>query len=263
MVSRFKTHEGSVIAPQGFLVYNQMVVPYMDKLWRSNMRENKRARRERLSAALEGLEKAYPEAKPALEFSSPFELLVATMLSAQCTDKQVNKTTRTLFPVYHTAEAFAGLDEDTLCGYIKGCGLYRAKSKNIIAAAKILTRDYGGEVPADRDALMELPGVGRKTANVVVSNAFNIDAIAVDTHVFRVANRIGLAAAKDVLNTEKQLMESIPQAKWSKAHHWLIYHGRGVCSARNPKCAACPISAYCGDYINREEIGRAIKPPAP
>ncbi len=209
------------------------------------MRESKAKKKERLDNALAALEKAYPDAKPELDFTSPFELLIATMLSAQCTDKQVNRTTAVLFPLYDTAEAFAALDEDTLLPLIRGCGLYKTKGKNIIAACKILVERYGGEVPCERDALMELPGVGRKTANVVVSNAFGTPAIAVDTHVFRVANRIGFADAENVLDTEKQLMENIPENKWSIAHHWLIFHGRRVCAARNPKCDICTVRDYC------------------
>ncbi len=209
------------------------------------MRESKKAAAERRNGALEALRRAYPDAAPQLEFSSPFELLIATMLSAQCTDKQVNKTTAALFPLYNTAEAFASLSEEELDPYIKSCGLYKTKGKNIIAASRILMENYGGEVPKDRDMLTKLPGVGRKTANVVISNAFGIPAIAVDTHVFRVANRIGLTNAKDVLHTEMQLMENIPREDWSDAHHWLIFHGRRVCSARNPACEGCPVKEYC------------------
>ncbi len=194
---------------------------------------------------LAALRAAYPNPKPALEFSSPFELLIATMLSAQCTDKQVNKCTRVLFQHYHTPEAFAALQQEELAPYIKGCGLYRTKGKNIIATSQLLLTQFGGEVPADRDALMTLPGVGRKTANVVVSNAFQIPAIAVDTHVFRVANRMGLACAKNVLETEKQLMAAIPEEDWGDAHHWIIFHGRQVCSARNPKCGSCCVADIC------------------
>ncbi len=216
------------------------------------MRESKKAAAARRSAALAALEQAYPDAAPQLDFSTPFELLVATMLSAQCTDKQVNKTTAVLFPLYNTAAAFAALSEEELNPLIKSCGLYKTKGKNIIATSRILMERYGGEVPADRDALMELPGVGRKTANVVVSNAFGIPAIAVDTHVFRVANRIGLADAKDVLQTEKQLMENIPKENWSIAHHWLIFHGRRVCAARNPACEGCVVREYCGFIKDRK-----------
>lgn len=197
------------------------------------------------------LQNAYPEPKSELEFSTPFELLVATILSAQSTDKQVNICTRALFPVYNLAEQFAALEEETLFEYIKTCGLYKSKGRNIIAMSKILLKDYNGEVPKTREALMRLNGVGRKTANVVLSNAFNIPAIAVDTHVFRVANRIGIANAKDVLKTELQLMEAIPKELWSKAHHYLILHGRRVCMSRNPKCVSCALNAYC-EWYRRE-----------
>lgn len=195
--------------------------------------------------ALAALCANYPHPKPELLFDSPYELLVATMLSAQSTDRQVNICTRRLFPVYNTAAKIAALTEDELFPYIKSCGLYLTKGRNIIAASKLLMEKYGGDVPPDRDALTELPGVGRKTANVVVSNAFQIPAIAVDTHVFRVANRIGLANAKDVLNTEKQLMAAIPEADWGDAHHWLIFHGRRVCDARKPRCENCCVNDVC------------------
>ena len=198
--------------------------------------------------ALRLLEAAYPDAKPALEFSSPFELLVATMLSAQCTDKQVNRCTRELFPLYHTPAQFAALTPEILEPYIHSCGFYHAKGQHVIAAARVLCGEYGGEVPADRDALTKLPGVGRKTANVVVSNAFGIPAIAVDTHVFRVANRIGLAEADTVEKTERQLMANIPEANWGRAHHWLIYHGRQVCAARRPLCESCCLAGVCAFY---------------
>lgn len=195
--------------------------------------------------ALRILEQSYPDAKPALEFGSPFELLVATMLSAQCTDRQVNLCTRTLFPLYNTPEQFASLSLSELEPYIHSCGFFHTKGKHIIETAQILCRDFGGQVPADRDKLTTLPGVGRKTANVVVSNAFGIPAIAVDTHVFRVANRIGLTEATTVEKTEQQLMQNIPKDEWSRAHHWLIYHGRQVCSAQRPKCESCPLLGLC------------------
>lgn len=203
--------------------------------------------------ALALLEKAYPDAKPALEFANPFELLVATMLSAQCTDKQVNKCTRVLFPIANTPEKIAAMTEEELDGYIHSCGFYRTKGKHILETANILLAQYGGEVPKDRDVLTTLPGVGRKTANVVVSNAFGVPAIAVDTHVFRVSNRIGLAEASTVEKTEAQLMENIPKADWGKAHHWLIYHGRQVCAAQRPKCETCPVAAVCETFQGKKE----------
>lgn len=216
------------------------------------MKETKKDKKERLNKALQLLAEAYPDAKPQLDFTNAFELLIATMLSAQCTDKQVNKCTAELFKLYSTPEAFAALEPEELEPHIKGCGLFKTKAKNIVAACRQLVKNYNGMVPEDRDILMTLPGVGRKTANVVVSNAFGMDAIAVDTHVFRVSNRIGFADAKDVLNTEKQLMENIPKEQWSIAHHWIIYHGRQVCAARNPKCESCTLKECCKDYLNRK-----------
>ena len=207
---------------------------------------------DRVQLALAALAAAYPSPKPELKFTTPYELLVATMLSAQCTDKQVNKCTEKLFADYNTPEEMAKLSEDELFPYIKSCGLYQTKGKNIIATSKLLLEQYGGEVPRDRDALTSLPGVGRKTANVVVSNAFHIPAIAVDTHVFRVANRIGIAEAKDVLNTEKQLMAAIPEEDWGDAHHWLIFHGRRVCDARKPDCEHCCVNMVC-EYYHRTQ----------
>lgn len=187
----------------------------------------------------------YPDAKAELDFSSPFELLVATILSAQCTDKQVNKATAVLYEEYNTPEQFAVMAETQLEPYIHSCGFFRTKGKNIIATSKLIVSEHGGQVPMNLDALIALPGVGRKTANVVLSNAFGIPAIAVDTHVFRVANRIGLANAKDVLQTEQQLMKAIPKGQWSISHHLLIFHGRRCCSARKPNCENCVIAEYC------------------
>ncbi|MEG1524315.1 MAG: endonuclease III [Clostridia bacterium] len=202
----------------------------------------------KIKQALGILAETYADAKPALEFTTPFELLVATMLSAQCTDKQVNKCTRVLFPVANTPAAFAAMTEEELSPYIKSCGFFHTKGKHIIATAQLLTTAYGGEVPAEIDALTTLPGVGRKTANVVASNAFGIPAIAVDTHVFRVSNRMGLAEASTVEKTEQQLMRNIPKSDWGKAHHWLIYHGRQICAAQRPKCEICPLSGVCVQF---------------
>lgn len=206
---------------------------------------------EKRAQALHILKQTYPDAKPALNFRSPFELLVATMLSAQCTDKQVNKCTAVLFPKYNTPEAFAALDFETLEPYIKSCGFYRMKGLHILEMSKILAEQYHGEVPQTLEELTRLPGVGRKTANVVLSNAFHVPAIAVDTHVFRVSNRIGLAEAKDVEHTERQLMANIPQEDWGDAHHWLIYHGRQVCAAQRPKCDICTLKEICTYAIHR------------
>ena len=218
---------------------------------------------ERQKAALAALAALYPDAKPALEFSSPYELLVATMLSAQCTDKQVNRCTRDLFPIANTAAAMAKLTEEQLFPYIKSCGFYNTKGRHILETSRLLVERYGGEVPQDRDALTLLPGVGRKTANVVVSNAFGIPAIAVDTHVFRVSNRIGLAHAPNVEKTERQLMAAIPESDWSRAHHWLICHGRRVCAAQRPKCATCAVAPYCEFFAGKSEPASATaKKPA-
>lgn len=196
------------------------------------------------------LERLYPNAGPELHFTNPFETLIATMLSAQCTDKQVNKVTEKLFARFQTPAQLAALTPEELEPWIKGCGVYHNKAKNIVNCCRILCERYGGEVPADWEALQTLPGVGRKTANVVYANAFGGDCIAVDTHVFRVSNRLGLANAKNVLKTELQLQEAIPKSDWSKAHHWLIYHGRRVCHARNPKCAACTLRDLCAHPLD-------------
>ena len=208
--------------------------------------------RETKNKILEKLEEMYPDAKPELIFSNPYETLVATMLSAQCTDKQVNKVTAELFKVANTPEQMLALGEEKLMDMIHSCGFFRMKGKHILETSRILVEKYGGEVPADRDTLTELPGVGRKTANVVVSNAFHIPAIAVDTHVFRVSNRIGLAEAKTVEKTEEQLMAHIPREDWSDAHHWIIFHGRRVCAAQRPRCAGCALNQICDFYTRKD-----------
>ncbi|MCI0502247.1 MAG: endonuclease III [Fusobacteria bacterium] len=194
---------------------------------------------------IEGLLKEYPEAKAELDFSNPFELLVATILSAQTTDVQVNKVTEKLFKIAGTPEKLGAMSENELIEYIKSIGLYKNKSKNLISMSKQLLEKHDGIVPATREELEKLPGVGRKTANVVLSNAFDIPALAVDTHVFRVANRLGLVAGKDVLATEIELLKVVPKEHWSKMHHCLIFHGRRVCSARSPKCDSCTLSTLC------------------
>lgn len=208
----------------------------------------------RYKRIMDKLAAEYPEAETELNFTTPFELLVATILSAQTTDRQVNKVTAELFKKYNTAEDFARLTPEELAEEIKSIGLYRNKSRFIIEASKILLEKYDGEVPASREELMKLPGVGRKTANVILSSAFNRAAIAVDTHVFRVANRIGLANSDDVLGVEKQLMERVPESLWSKLHHWLIFHGRRVCKARNPACSSCVLKEDCLYYNKRGEF---------
>lgn len=194
------------------------------------------------------LEELYPHAKAELNFSNPFELLIATILSAQCTDVRVNKVTQKLFKEYKTPEDYLKLSEEELGEKIRSCGFYNNKSKNILGTCEMLVKEYGGNVPDTREELMKLPGVGRKTANVVLSNAFSKDAIAVDTHVFRVSNRIGLSNSDNVLDTEKDLMRNIEKIMWSKAHHLLIFHGRRICKARKPLCEKCPLDSYCIYY---------------
>ncbi len=197
---------------------------------------------EQILATLEGL---YGQEQCGLDFDTPFELLIATILSAQCTDVRVNIVTSDLFENYNTPETILLLGEEGLLAKIKTCGLAKTKARNIILTCHRLLTEYNGVVPAQMDELITLPGVGRKTANVVMSNAFNIPAIAVDTHVFRVSRRIGLAAGKTVLEVEKELMNIIPQNKWSQAHHWLIWHGRKCCTARNPNCGGCMLHSLC------------------
>ncbi len=198
------------------------------------------------------LEDVYGHTKTALTYKTPFQLLVATMLAAQSTDKRVNMITPQLFAKHPTAHSMSQLSEEELREYIKSVGLYKSKAKNILQTSKILAEKYDGDIPSTREELVKLPGVGRKTANVVLSIAKNVPAIAVDTHVFRVSNRIGLANANNVLETEKQLMENIPREKWSQAHHWLIWHGRKICRARNPLCDQCPIAHLCA-YNNSSQ----------
>lgn len=198
------------------------------------------------------LEKEYIGSSTALHYNNPFELLIATILSAQSTDIQVNKLTEGLFAKYPTIQKMSELTEVQLAQEIKGCGLYRNKAKNIRAALRIILDRFDGQVPCDRDALMSLPGVGRKTANVVLSNAFGIPALAVDTHVFRVANRLGLATGKTPLQVEEQLLKKFSPDKWGEAHHWLIWHGRKVCKARKPLCNNCSFLALCPSSFDKK-----------
>ena len=188
---------------------------------------------------------ANPQPTTELEYTSTFELLIAVILSAQATDKGVNKATRRLFPVANTPAAILALGEDGLKDYIKTIGLYNTKAVNILKTCQILLDEHGGAVPADRAALEKLPGVGRKTANVILNTAFRQPVMAVDTHIFRVATRTGIAPGKTVLAVEKGLMARVPPAYLLDAHHWLILHGRYVCIARKPRCGACLISDLC------------------
>ena len=186
-----------------------------------------------------------PRPTTELEYSTPFELLVAVILSAQATDKGVNIATRKLLPTANTPAAILALGEPGLTAFVKTIGLYKGKTKNIIATCRIILEQHGGAVPRDRAALEALPGVGRKTANVVLNTAFGEATMAVDTHIFRVANRTGLAPGKTVLAVEKKLLKNVPAEFLQDAHHWLILHGRYVCKARKPACPACPIADLC------------------
>ena len=188
---------------------------------------------------------ANPQPTTELEYTSTFELLIAVILSAQATDKGVNKATRRLFPVANTPAAILALGEDGLKDYIKTIGLYNTKAVNILKTCQILLDEHGGAVPAERAALERLPGVGRKTANVILNTAFRQPVMAVDTHIFRVANRTGIAPGKTVLAVEKSLMARVPPEYLLDAHHWLILHGRYICIARKPRCGACFISDLC------------------
>ena len=207
-----------------------------------------------LDNVLEALEKTYYDASCALEFGNPFELLISTILSAQCTDRQVNKVTAVLFERFPSPQHFAALTPEELEPYVKSCGVYKNKARNIVMTCRALLERYEGRVPETMEELITLPGVGRKTANVVLSNAFGQDAIAVDTHVFRVANRIGLARGKTPEEVEKQLQQNVPKQKWSAAHHWIIRHGRQICSARKPCCSQCPVLLWCEYGYKTENI---------
>ena len=191
------------------------------------------------------LQAANPHPTTELEYSTPFELLVAVMLSAQATDVSVNAATRHLFPVANTPEKILALGEEKLIGYIQRIGLYKAKAKHVMQTCRLLVERHGGAVPQTREELEALPGVGRKTANVILNTAFGQPTIAVDTHIFRLANRIGLAPGKTVLEVENKLLKVVPDEFKHDAHHWLILHGRYVCQARKPKCGACIIRDLC------------------
>lgn len=202
-------------------------------------------KKEKVNKILDILEKTYPNAECALNHRNVFELLVAVALSAQTTDKSVNKVTPALFETYPDAFALAKANAADVEEKLRQIGMYKKKAKNIIGLSEKLVTDYNGEVPRDYDALVSLPGVGRKTANVVLSVGFGEERIAVDTHVFRVSNRIGLVSESNVLNTEKALMKTIPKGRWTKTHHSLIFHGRNCCTARKPDCESCAIKDLC------------------
>jgi endonuclease-3 len=212
----------------------------------------------RVHAIFERLRARSPHPQTELEYSSPFELLVAVILSAQATDKSVNLATRRLFAEANTPQAILALGPDGLAAYVKSIGLYQGKAKNIIATCRLLIDEHGGRVPDDRDALEALPGVGRKTANVILNTAFGQPTLAVDTHVFRVANRTGLARANDVRKVEDRLLECIPAEFLQDAHHWLILQGRYVCKATKPDCPNCPIADLC-EYEQKSAAAAAPK----
>ena len=195
-------------------------------------------------AILDGLQALYPDAGPELDFSNPYETLVATILAAQCTDARVNQVTPAVFRDFPDAKAMAQTTPEVLYPYVKSCG-FKSKAANIVNACKIIAEKYGGQVPSTLEELTSLPGVGRKTANVVLAFSFGLPAIPVDTHVFRVANRLGLSDALTVEETEKQLMALIPREQWSQAHHWMIFHGRRVCHSQRPDCEGCALRPYC------------------
>lgn len=194
---------------------------------------------------LELLEEHYKNTTTALQYTVPFELLIAVILSAQCTDTRVNIITARMFPRYNTPEKILKLGQNGLEEEIRDCGLFRSKAKNILATCEMLCREFDGQVPNTFEKLIKLPGVGRKTANVVLSQLFGVPAIAVDTHVFRVSNRLKLATGETPLAVEQELMRAIPKEKWSDAHHWLIWHGRKICKATSPACTVCPLNHLC------------------
>ena len=209
------------------------------------MRESREAKRARARKIVRALKKAYPDATIALDFENPLELLVATILSAQCTDERVNMVTPALFAKYRSAGDYARAEAATLEQEVRSTGFYRAKSRAIMGMAKALVDKHGGEVPRLREALRELPGVGLKTANVILGNAFGEQAIAVDTHVFRVSQRLGLARAEDPDEIHDQLVEVLPRGEWTLATHLFQSHGRRCCSAKKPLCPACPVRTLC------------------
>ena len=201
--------------------------------------------KEQITDLLDKLLQAHPQPECELNFSSPFELLVAVILSAQCTDKRVNEVTKTLFAKYNKPQDFAQIRQEELERLIYSCGFYRSKAAHIISCARDIVERFGGEVPEDFESLLSLAGVGRKTANVVSGVAFGRQTMAVDTHVLRLANRIGFISSNKPEEVERRLVEIFPQERLTQAHHLLILHGRYVCTARRPNCAACPITQYC------------------
>ncbi len=205
-------------------------------------------KKERVIRIIEELERMYPDAACSLDYKDPLQLMVATQLAAQCTDARVNIVTKDLFLKYKTVYDFAGAVQEELEQDIKSTGFYHNKAKNIIAACKLIVSDFGGKVPKDMDSLLKLPGVGRKTANLLLNDCFGIPGVVVDTHAKRLSNRIGLTKNQDPEKIEYDLMKLIPREKWGSFCHQLVYHGRAVCNARKPKCENCGISEYCDFY---------------
>lgn len=201
-----------------------------------------------IRAIISKIDEIYENPKCELDFNSNYELLVAVILSAQCTDKRVNQVTKELFKNYNTPEKMVKLSQEELENYIRSCGFFHNKAKHILECSYDLINKYNGEVPSDKDKLKNLAGVGEKTANVVLSMAFNIPAIAVDTHVFRVSNRLGLANSKDVRNTQKDLEKNLPRDKWIKFHYSLVLHGRYICKSQKPNCKECELKTLCKYY---------------
>jgi len=208
-------------------------------------RETTAAKQARARKILDGLQQAYPDARIALDFKTPLQLLIATILSAQCTDERVNMVTPGLFKTYPTAQALARARPAKLEKEIRSTGFFRAKTRSLLGMAQALVARHGGEVPRDRDALVELPGVGLKTANVVLGNAFGVDALAVDTHVFRVSQRLALAKSEDATEIHDQLVQILPKGRLTQGTHLLIIHGRRTCVARKPACPVCAVRALC------------------
>jgi len=230
------------------------------------VRESHEARRVRARSLIRHLDRAYPDAACALHFTTPLELLVATILAAQCTDERVNQVTRTLFAKYRRAEDYARADAATFEGEIRSTGFFRSKTRSVLGMARALVERHGGEVPRTLEDLVALPGVGRKTANVVLGNAFGVPGIAVDTHVFRVTQRLGLAKAEDPDEIEAQLAEVVPRPQWTHFCHLIQAHGRQVCHARVPACPTCPVRALClwpGKTAGRGAAGTVAARSAP
>lgn len=206
---------------------------------------------ENIIQIIEILKSTYPDATCSLDFSTPFELGIAVMLSAQCTDERVNKTTPEIFEKYNTPQDFIDMDIKTLEDLIHPCGFYKTKAKNIKAYSKKILENYNGNLPKNMDELISLPGIGRKSANVIMLEAFNNPiGIAVDTHAKRISNRLGLSSNSDPSKIEQDLLKIIPDKYYKDVNHLLVWHGRNICNARNPKCNECPVSKYCNYYLN-------------